>query len=219
MPQTAGGADQDTPETLRATYDQAMNAHDWASALTTSQKLVNLSPSAENLLLLSDAQFSSGANEAALATADRALDVVKKEKPSEDQADGGRKELRSEIFLARGDALLRLRRNKEAIDAYSRSAALASNPSVALFDICNAYANSGDPQDARPACRKAAQVDPTRADTWFLLGSLLYGDATVDAKGNLAITEECREALKKYLDLAPDGPHAADTKSMLQTTQ
>jgi tetratricopeptide (TPR) repeat protein len=217
MPQTTGGAGQNTPETLRATYDQAMKARDWAGALIAGQQLVNMSASAEDLLLLAEAQLSSGANEAALATADRALDVVKKEKPAEeDQSDGGRKELRSKIFLARGDALLGLRRNHEAIDAYNRAAALASNPGVALFDICSAYANSGDPQGARPACRKATQADPTRADAWFLLGSLLYGDATVDANGHLAITEECREALKKYLDLMPDGPHAADANSMLQ---
>jgi tetratricopeptide (TPR) repeat protein len=219
MPQTAGGADQNTPEALNATYDQAMRAKDWASALTAAQKLVNSNASTENLLLLADVQVSSGAGEAALATTDRALDAVKKEKFTEDPQDAERKELKSKIYLTRGDAFRQLRRNKEAIDTYNRAAPLASNPGLPLLDICVTYANSGDPQDAMPACRKAARADPMRADVWFLLGSLLYGDATVDGNGHLVLTEECREALKKYLDLAPDGSHAADTKSMLQMTQ
>ncbi len=35
------------------------------------------------------------------------------------------------------------------------------------------------------------------------------------AHGKVTITEETRKALQKYLELAPDGPHAADVKAML----
>ena len=33
---------------------------------------------------------------------------------------------------------------------------------------------------------------------------------------NCTVSEEGRQALNKYLELAPDGPHAADTKAMLE---
>jgi hypothetical protein len=38
----------------------------------------------------------------------------------------------------------------------------------------------------------------------------------MDAKGSVDVTAEARQALEKYLELAPDGPHAADVKAMLQ---
>jgi len=40
-------------------------------------------------------------------------------------------------------------------------------------------------------------------------------DAKADAQGKFIISSECRQALEKYLELAPDGPHAKDTKEML----
>jgi len=54
-----------------------------------------------------------------------------------------------------------------------------------------------------------------RADAWFVLGSVLYVSSPTDAKGNFVIAAETRQALEKYLELAPDGAHAADVKAML----
>jgi hypothetical protein len=48
-----------------------------------------------------------------------------------------------------------------------------------------------------------------------VLGSFLFANAKFDAQGKVLITEEGREALQKYLELAPAGPHAADVKAML----
>jgi hypothetical protein len=52
-----------------------------------------------------------------------------------------------------------------------------------------------------------------------VLGSFLFVDAKVDAQGKFVISAECRQALEKYLELAPDGPHAADVKAMLQMAE
>jgi hypothetical protein len=213
--QASGAAEQNTPEALKAAYDQARNAKDWPRALAAAQKLVDLRASAENLDLLALAQFNTDANADALATTDRALDAVATEKPADGQPDTAWKDLKSKILLIRGNAYLRLRRQADAIDAYSQSAALASNPIVPLFNICVTYSNAGDMQNGVPACRKAAQADPTRANTWFVLGTLLFGEANLDANHYFAISDECRQALNKYLELAPNGPHAADVKAML----
>jgi hypothetical protein len=76
--------------------------------------------------------------------------------------------------------------------------------------------NSGNTQESAAACRKCVQADPARANAWFILGSDLFGDTRVDANGKVLATAETREALEKYLALAPDGPHAADVKAMLE---
>ena len=222
VPQAAGASasgsdvDQNSPEALEAAYDQAMKATNWASAIADAQRLVAMTDSAAHLILLAEAQIASGANTDALATSDRALDASKKNKASEDEPESALRDEKARIYLIRGNALLRLRRDREAIDSYSRSAALASSPGAPLFNICVAYSDSGDPADALPACRKAAQADPSRADAWFQLGTLLYADAQTDANGKLLISAECRQALEKYLDLAPDGVHAAETRAMLE---
>jgi hypothetical protein len=214
--QNSGGAEQNTPGSLKAAYDQAWQAKDWAGAVAAAQELVDLLASAENLDLLATAQVNTHAYADALATTDRALEAVDKEKPAEGQPDATWKDLKSKILLTRGNAYLGLRRNPEAIDAYSQSAALASNPSFPLFNICATKYNMGDMENSAADCRKAAAANPAKPDAWFVLGSLLFVSAPMDSKGNMSISDECRQALNKYLELAPDGPHAADVKAMLE---
>lgn len=216
-PQAA--AEQTTPEAVTAQYRQAMHDHDWPRAVAAAQVLADRSATAENLRLLADAQLGSGAMDDALATCDRALAAAEKEKPAEGQPEAAWKDEEAKIVLTQGNAYLKLRRNADAIDAYKRSAGLAANPAIAYFNLCAVLFNNGNMQDAPASCRKSAQTDPTRADTWFLLGSALFASSPMDAKGNVVITGETRQALEKYLELAPGGPHAADVKAMLQMAQ
>jgi len=46
---------------------------------------------------------------------------------------------------------------------------------------------------------------------------VLFGEATIDANGKIAISAEARHALDKYFELAPEGPHAPDVKQMLDS--
>ncbi len=207
---------QASPEALKAAYAQAVSGKQWLAALSAAQKLVDLSSSAENLELLATAQLNARAPEDALATTDRALEAVEKEKPAAGQPDAAWKDQQSKIYLTRGNAYLMLRRNAEAIEAYSRSAALAASPSLAYFNLCATYYNQGDMTNGLTACRKSVEVDPTRANAWFILGSMLFADAQINGKGGVSITDETRRALDKYLELAPDGPHADDVKAMLK---
>ena len=122
----------------------------------------------------------------------------------------------SQIYIGKGNALLRLKRNDEAIVAYNQSAELASNAGLAYFNVCAVLYNIGNTHDSAAACRKCVQADPSRANAWFVLGSDLFADLPVTAQGKVQASPETREALEKYLALAPDGPHAADTKAMLE---
>jgi tetratricopeptide (TPR) repeat protein len=208
-------AAQTTPEALTAAYNQSMQARDWTSAVTAAQKLVELSAGAENLRLLANAQLYSGASEQSLATYDRALNASQQEKPAPGQPDAAWKDNLSKIHIGRGNALLKLHRTAEAIEAYNHSAEFSPNPGLAYFNVCAVLYNNGNTTESAAACRKSLQADPSKANAWFILGSVLFADAPI-TNGKVILPAEAQQALQKYLELAPDGPHAADVKAMLQ---
>ena len=218
-PQAAQAGAQNTPQTLKATYDQAMLAKDWPAAVAAAQQLVGTNATSANLLLLANAQLyaakATGEEEACLATYDRAFAAAQQEKSAQGQPDQAWNDGVAKIYIGRGNALLKLKRNADAIDNYNRAAELSSTPGKAYFNICAVLYNTGDTENGPAACRKAAAADPTNANAWFVLGSFLFANAPIDSNKMVAVTEEGSEALQKYLELAPDGPHAADVKAML----
>lgn len=196
-------------------YTQSMQAKDYATAVGAAQQIVALNPASEDLRLLADAQTYAGQFTDALATYDRAIAQAAKEKPPESQSPAIWKATLAKIWSGKGNLLLKLHRTADAVAAYQRFAEFSVNPGLAYFNICAVFYNTGDTQNALPACRLSLQADPTRSDAWFVLASVLYVNGTVDANGKFVVTVETRQALEKYLDLAPNGPHAADVKEML----
>jgi len=66
------------------------------------------------------------------------------------------------------------------------------------------------------AADKAIAADPTKPIPYYLKGKALINKATVDPKTQKIIAPDgCADAYKKYLELAPTGPFAADAKSVL----
>jgi len=214
--QVSNSADEQNSIALTALYNQAMQARDWLHAITAAQQLAAEKATSQNLIMLGNAQLYSGSADAALATYDQALAAAEKEKPAEGQPMTEWKNGLSQIYIGKGNALLKLKRNAEAVEAYNRSAGLASNAGLAYFNVCAVLYNIGNTQDSAAACRKCVQADPSRANAWFILGSDLFADLPVTAQGKVQASAETREALEKYLALAPDGPHAADAKAMLE---
>jgi tetratricopeptide (TPR) repeat protein len=218
-PQTGA---QNSPQVLKASYDQAMIAKDWPAAVAAAQQLVDANATSANLLLLGNAQLYAttgkqdiGPEEETLATYDRALAAAQQERPAEGQPDQAWKDGVAKIYVGRGNALLKLKRTADAIDNYNRAAELSSTPGKAYFNICAVLYNTADMANGPAACRKAAAADPTNANAWFVLGSFLFANAPIDSNKKVAIPEEGLQALQRYLELAPDGPHAADVKAML----
>jgi tetratricopeptide (TPR) repeat protein len=216
MPQTVAGVGTATPEARAAAYDAAMKSHDWVTAVAVAREAVDSSATAENLRKLADAQLYSGAAEQALAAYERASAAAEQEKPALGQPDADWKDRLAKIFIGKGNALLKLHRTADAIEFYNRAAEFAANPGKAYFNICAVLYNSGNTKDSPTACRKCLQADPSMANAWFILGSVLFADASISGKGTVALSAEGQQALEKYLELAPDGPHAADAKAMLQ---
>ena len=214
--QVSSSVGEQNPETLTADYNQATQLKDWPRAVTLAQQLVAQKATSLNLKLLGNAQLYSGLADAALATYEQALAAAENEKPSEGQPMTEWKNGLSQIYIGKGNALLKLKRTAEAIEAYNRSAEIATNAGLAYFNLCAVLYNMGKTQESAAACRKCVQADPSRANAWFVLGSDLFADLPVTAQGKVQASAETREALEKYLTLVPDGPHAADAKAMLE---
>jgi len=93
--------------------------------------------------------------------------------------------------------------------------AQAPSPAVSYFNSCAIAYNAGKVDETIADCDKAIALDPGKADAYFIKGSVLYGSGTLGSDGKYVVPPGTVEALNKYLELAPDGPHAPDVHAML----
>ncbi|MFI5268558.1 MAG: hypothetical protein ACHQ7M_14390, partial [Chloroflexota bacterium] len=117
-----------------------------------------------------------------------------------------------------GTAYVKLKRDDEALKAYTQAAQLSDTPAAsatAWSNVCVVAYNASKPKVALDACNKALAADPTKANAWFIKGSVLMGDSDEDANGKPVPPAGTVEAFKKYLALEPKGAHAADAQQML----
>ncbi len=124
-----------------------------------------------------------------------------------------------QVLTNEGNAYLKLKNSKQAIECYRRAAEMFSaiDPKMgatAWFNICATLYNIGDVDATPAACDKAIAADPTRANAYFVKGSSLFAQGK-DVNGKFVAPPESIVALQKYLELAPDGPHSTDVKQML----
>jgi tetratricopeptide (TPR) repeat protein len=76
--------------------------------------------------------------------------------------------------------------------------------------------NSGQPEAAGEAFKKAIELTPTYADAYYQYGITLIGQAKVDAAtGKVTPVPGTAEAFQKYLELAPTGIWSGPAKDML----
>lgn len=120
-------------------------------------------------------------------------------------------------YLNMGQALAKSGKLKEAGDAYDASAkALPANSGTAYYNEAAVFFNAGNMDQAAAAADKAIAADPKRADAYYIKGQALIPKATVDPKTQKIVAPPgCVEAYQQYLEIAPDGPHAADVKELL----
>ena len=106
----------------------------------------------------------------------------------------------------------------ESADAYEMAAKTApANAGMYYFNEAATLYNAGNLDGAGAAADKAIAADPKKADAYYIKGQALIPKATVDPKTNKIVAPDgCVEAYQAYLELAPDGPHAADVKGILQ---
>jgi tetratricopeptide (TPR) repeat protein len=131
-------------------------------------------------------------------------------KPSPEAAAAGYNQL--------GQAYAKMGNTKDSADAYEMAAkAMPANASMYYFNEAAILYNSGKLPEAGAAADKAIAADPKKAEAYYIKGQSLIPQATVDPKTNKIVAPPgCVEAYQTYLELAPDGPHAADVKGVLE---
>jgi tetratricopeptide (TPR) repeat protein len=106
---------------------------------------------------------------------------------------------------------------KEAATAYE-AAAVADPPKASTYYYNEAATlfNGNDAPNAALAADKAIAADPTKVEAYYIKGQALVQNASVDPKTQqITAPPECIAAYQKYLELAPNGPHAEEIKGIL----
>jgi tetratricopeptide (TPR) repeat protein len=204
-----------TENALIAKYETAAHDKNWQDAESIAGQLVAIDPKRwEYQKSLGDVQFNQGKYDEALATYEKAITAAQNVVTPD--ADPAKTKIAvSQMLTSEGNSYLKLHKNEEAVAAFSKAAEMSPNPGVAYFNLCATQYNMGHSEDALAACDKAIAADPNKADAYFIKGSVLIAESTTDAKGQLTAPAGTAEALKKYLELAPDGGHVQDVKQML----
>lgn len=198
---------------LIAKANAAIAAEKWQEATDILDKLIVLMPRWNYFQSLGNAHLNLGHFDKALvaynagiagATADTAT-------PAQQTIAA-----RAQMLTSKGVALMTLTRTKEAIVAFADAAAISPTPAIAYFKLCFTQYNAEDYKGAAASCAKVVKADPAKADAYFLQGASLYATAAAE---KVAAPAGTAEALKKYLELSPNGPLVGAAQNMLATLQ
>jgi tetratricopeptide (TPR) repeat protein len=199
-------AQSENQNALVAKAQAALDAKQWPDAEAALKQLSSSEPRWEYFEALGAAQFNQGHFADSLVSYQHAIELAGKNASPAAMA---------QIYTTIGNANLKLKKNDAAIAAYNKAATLSPNPAVAYFNLCATMYNMGQPAAKTvPACDKAIAADPKKADAYFVKGSSLYGEGALDKSNKFVVPPGALAALKQYLVLAPDGPHAQDVKAM-----
>lgn len=200
-----------------AQLNPALQAKNWAAAEPLLTQLVSMNPNNwEYQQALGNAQLNLGKFDEAVATYEKAIPQAENASKTDPKADPARAKAAVAAMLNNeGSAYTKLKQPQKAVDAYTKAAAMDPNPGTAYFNLCATQYNSGNTQGALAACDKAISADPNRADAYYIKGSLMMAESKQGKDGKLEAPAGTAEALNKYLELSPDGPHANDVKQML----
>jgi tetratricopeptide (TPR) repeat protein len=116
-------------------------------------------------------------------------------------------------------ALVQMGQIQEAQAELMKAAEIdTANASQYYFNLGAVLVNTGHMKEAADAFKKATDSNPNFAEGYYQLGVTLIGMATVDPKtGAMVPPDGTKEALQKYLQLAPTGPNADAAKSLIDT--
>jgi Tfp pilus assembly protein PilF len=203
---------------LIAEAQAAMIAKNWERAISVLQQLIALDPKHwEFTQALGNSYFNIGNYEEAVNTYEKSIPLVYQALNSADpKADTIKvKTAIGQMLTNEGNAYLKLKKADKALELFSKAAETDPNPATAYFNLCATLYNIGQTQTTAVACDKAIAADPNKADAYFIKGSAMYSEATIGSQGKMTFLPGTLEALRKYLELAPNGSHAGDVKFML----
>jgi len=117
-------------------------------------------------------------------------------------------------------ALARAGRMDEAEAELEKAAQL--NPPGAgqyYYNLGAVMTNTGNPEAASSAFKKATEADPNYANAFFQYGMSLLAKATIAKDGTIKPPPGTIESLQRYLELKPSGPFAPSAKGAIQSLQ
>lgn len=190
--------------------NSALAANDLAKAEDVLEQIVTLDPHWRMLQGLGDVQLRRNEPDAAHASYGKAIADAKAK-----AADAAAQKALVKILINDGDALLKLKRSEEAKAAFRDATVADPTDATAWFNLCATNYNTGDVAGASTACDQTVKLDPSKADAWFIKGSLMLADSKLGKDARLVPPPGTIEALDRYLALQPNGPHAKDVHDML----
>lgn len=112
-----------------------------------------------------------------------------------------------------GGVYARMGESEKAKAQYEKAAGLASasDPTAAAdsyYNMAVGYINAGQNAEAAEALQQAIQYNPDHPQANYQLGLVLL---------NLGKMDECKQYLKKYIELDPDSADAATAKAILES--
>jgi len=198
---------------------EAMAQKNWQAAEAPLQQLVTADPTRyEYPKALGDVELNLNKYDEAVQNYEKGIQLAQNTKPDPKNAASDPAKVKAalaQMYTNEGTAYLKMKKNPEAIAAFNKAAEMDPNPGTAYFNICATQYNTGNTDGALTACDKAIAADPKKADAYFIKGSLMMGQGKLDNTGKYTAPEGTAETLNKYLEIAPDGPHANDVKQML----
>ena len=182
-------------------------------------------------VLSSNKEEAAGHFDKAVDAYKKAIDIVQKtpapEKGSDKKA-ADPKIVEGKYHNNLGQVYARMGKPKDALDEYT-TAAQDDPPNAAMY-----YFNAGatltnqatkesdagvkakDIEEANAAFDKATEAKPDYAEAYYQKGINLTSKATIDKSGKMIPAPGTVEAFNKYLEVAPEGPHAAEAKGLIE---
>ena len=122
-------------------------------------------------------------------------------------------------FIGLATNLTRVGKIPEAEAACGKAAAIdPANAGVCWRNIGIVLRNANKMKEAIDPLKKATEADPKNPDGWYLLGASLLAGMDYKQEGDkitYIVLPGTADAYQKYLDLAPNGPHAQECKDAL----
>jgi tetratricopeptide (TPR) repeat protein len=117
------------------------------------------------------------------------------------------------IYQNMGNAYAAMGNKEKAQESYTKAVEMSAgvDPSAAAatyFNMAVGHINSQETQKATEALHKAIEADPGYAEAYYQLGIILSGD--------MKAILQAVEHLKKYLELAPEGPNAEMARLLVE---
>ncbi|HEY6248485.1 MAG TPA: tetratricopeptide repeat protein [Candidatus Angelobacter sp.] len=163
--------------------------------------------------LLGSLEQNAGHDQLAIDDYEKGIQAAEKSIPTSLNANQAKVGM-GQMLSAEGNLYVHMKKFDPAIEVFTRAVEYAAYPPREYFNICAAYYDTDRMDAAIDACNKAIGSDPRMADAYFVKASALFGKSKAE-RGKLVVPPGTQEALNKYLELDPQGPHAADAREML----